>query len=162
MKETNQLHSGSFFETIHFFAREYLMICVYIADFDVTKYVFTKKLYSKLISSSQLLEDLLDYHGAKNNKNWYLRTILFTVVAIAVLIYISQYLKTRDTSKSKGTYVAPSAPVEPINLGSSALKTVTDFENNEQVQQDYETTMEKILAIDELDDFHAERLQEGR
>ena len=41
-----------------------------------------------------------------------------------------QYLKTRDTSKSKGTYVAPSAPVEPINLGSSALKTVTDFENN--------------------------------
>ena len=71
MKETNQLHSGSFFETIHFFAREYLMICVYIADFDVTKYVFTKKLYSKLISSSQLLEDLLDYHGAKNNKNWY-------------------------------------------------------------------------------------------
>ena len=57
---------------------------------------------------------------------------------------ISQYLKTRDTSKSKGTYVAPSAPVEPINLGSSALKTVTDFENNEQVQQDYETTMEAL------------------
>lgn len=57
---------------------------------------------------------------------------------------ISQYLKTRDTSKSKGTYVAPSAPVEPINLGSSALKTVTDFENNEQVQKDYETTMEAL------------------
>ena len=47
------------------------MCCVYISDFDVTKYVFTKKLYSKLISSSQLLEDFLDYHGAKNNKDWY-------------------------------------------------------------------------------------------
>jgi phosphotransferase system HPr-like phosphotransfer protein len=28
-------------------------------------------LYSKLISSSLLLEDFLDYHGAKNNKYWY-------------------------------------------------------------------------------------------
>jgi len=28
-------------------------------------------LYSKLISTSMLLEDLLDYHGAKNNKDWY-------------------------------------------------------------------------------------------
>ncbi len=71
MKETNQFNSGSFFEAIRFFAREYLMYCVYISDFDVTKYVFTKKLYSKLISSSQLLEDFLDYHGAKNNKDWY-------------------------------------------------------------------------------------------
>jgi phosphotransferase system HPr-like phosphotransfer protein len=71
MKETNQFNSSSFFEAIHFFAREYLMCCVYISDFDVTKYVFTKKLYSKLISSSQLLEDFLDYHGAKNNKDWY-------------------------------------------------------------------------------------------
>ena len=32
---------------------------------------FTKKLYSKLISSSMLLEDFLDFHGAKNNKDWY-------------------------------------------------------------------------------------------
>jgi phosphotransferase system HPr-like phosphotransfer protein len=28
-------------------------------------------LYSKLISTSMLLEDFLDYHGAKNNKAWY-------------------------------------------------------------------------------------------
>jgi phosphotransferase system HPr-like phosphotransfer protein len=32
---------------------------------------FTKKLYSKLISSSMILEDFLDFHGAKNNKDWY-------------------------------------------------------------------------------------------
>lgn len=32
---------------------------------------FNKKVYSKLISSSMLLEDFLDFHGAKNNKNWY-------------------------------------------------------------------------------------------
>jgi phosphotransferase system HPr-like phosphotransfer protein len=32
---------------------------------------FTKKLFSKLISSSMILEDFLDFHGAKNNKDWY-------------------------------------------------------------------------------------------
>ena len=57
---------------------------------------------------------------------------------------LSEYLKARDASKSNGTYVKPPAPVEPINLGSSALKTVTDFENNEQVQKDYDTTMDAL------------------
>jgi phosphotransferase system HPr-like phosphotransfer protein len=38
---------------------------------DDPKNGFTKKLYSKLISSSMLLEDFLDFHGAKNNKDWY-------------------------------------------------------------------------------------------
>jgi len=33
--------------------------------------VFTQKLYSTLVSASMLLEDFLDFHGAKNNKNWY-------------------------------------------------------------------------------------------
>ena len=38
---------------------------------DDPKNGFTKKLYSKLISTSMLLEDFLDFHGAKNNKDWY-------------------------------------------------------------------------------------------
>ena len=53
------------------FSDEYLRYCLYIANFDVSRYVFTKKLYAKLISTSQLLEDFLDFHGAKNSKNWY-------------------------------------------------------------------------------------------
>lgn len=43
----------------------------YISKFDSPKYLFTKKLFSRLISASQVLEDFLDFHGAKNNKNWY-------------------------------------------------------------------------------------------
>ena len=31
-----------------------------------------------------------------------------------------------------------------------------------RVEYDYEATIKKILAIDRLDDFHAERLREGR
>ncbi|MBU0986758.1 MAG: HPr family phosphocarrier protein, partial [Proteobacteria bacterium] len=42
-----------------------------ISSFDEPRYIFTKKLYSELIGSSQVLEDFLDFHGAKNNKNWY-------------------------------------------------------------------------------------------
>jgi len=53
------------------FSHEYLKYCLYISNFDVSRYVFTKKLYSKLISNSQLLEDFLDFHGAKNSKDWY-------------------------------------------------------------------------------------------
>ena len=32
----------------------------------------------------------------------------------------------------------------------------------DELEYDYETTMKKILAIDQLDKFHAERLQNGR
>ena len=38
---------------------------------DDPKNTLTKMLYAKLITSSMLLEDFLDYHGAKNNKYWY-------------------------------------------------------------------------------------------
>ncbi len=31
-----------------------------------------------------------------------------------------------------------------------------------RLEYDYKSTMKKILAIDRLDDFHAERLKEGR
>jgi len=31
-----------------------------------------------------------------------------------------------------------------------------------RLQYDFETTMEKIMAIEQLDNFHAERLRDGR
>lgn len=61
----------SFSEKVRIYSYDYLKCCIYISGFDTPRYVFTKKLFSKMISSSQLLEDLLDFHGAKNNKEWY-------------------------------------------------------------------------------------------
>jgi phosphotransferase system HPr-like phosphotransfer protein len=61
----------TFAEKLGMFSHEYLQYCLYISKFDLSRYVFTKKLYSKLISTSQLLEDFLDFHGAKNSKDWY-------------------------------------------------------------------------------------------
>lgn len=61
----------SFKEKVRIFSHDYLKCCKYIARFDSPRYLFTKKLFSTLISSSQVLEDFLDFHGAKNNANWY-------------------------------------------------------------------------------------------
>ncbi len=58
-------------EKVRIYSYDYLKSCIYISSFDDHQHVFTKKLYAKLISSSQLLEDFLDFHGAKNSKQWY-------------------------------------------------------------------------------------------
>lgn len=61
----------SFEDKVRVYSHDYLKSCIYIAGFESPDYIFTKKLYSHLIASSQLLEDFLDFHGAKNNNNWY-------------------------------------------------------------------------------------------
>jgi len=61
----------SFDRKVRIFSHDYLKCCRYISGMKDPKNEFTKKLYSKLISSSLLLEDFLDFHGAKNNKDWY-------------------------------------------------------------------------------------------
>jgi len=61
----------SFSEKVRIFSFDYLMFCNHLFRHDPHWDGFNKKLYLKLSSSSQLLEDFLDYHGAKNNKNWY-------------------------------------------------------------------------------------------
>ena len=58
-------------DKVHIFSEDYLKCCLYIADQRGDEQMFTKKLYSKLISTSQVLEDFLDFHGAKNNEAWY-------------------------------------------------------------------------------------------
>ncbi len=61
----------SFAEKVRIFSHDYLKCCTYISKFTSPKYLFTKKLFSWLIGTSQVLEDFLDFHGAKNSKNWY-------------------------------------------------------------------------------------------
>ena len=61
----------SFSEKVRIFSNDYLKCCIYITNFSSSRYLFTKMLFSKLIGSSQVLEDFLDFHGAKNNTNLY-------------------------------------------------------------------------------------------
>jgi hypothetical protein len=62
----------SFAHKCRIFSHDYLKCCNYLASGNVAPHGFTKKLYSELVSSSQVLEDFLDFHGAKNNEDWYL------------------------------------------------------------------------------------------
>ncbi|MBW2250432.1 MAG: HPr family phosphocarrier protein, partial [Deltaproteobacteria bacterium] len=71
MKKSNDVCSISFVEKVRIFTHDYLKYCIFISDQDSQAHVSNKKLYSSLISTSQLLEDFLDFHGAKNNKDWY-------------------------------------------------------------------------------------------
>ena len=71
MKTTESPIDESFAKKVRIFSQDYLKCCIYISSIDRPEAVFTQKLYSTLVSTSMLLEDFLDFHGAKNNKNWY-------------------------------------------------------------------------------------------
>ncbi|OGP61719.1 MAG: phosphotransferase [Deltaproteobacteria bacterium RBG_13_49_15] len=61
----------SFHEKARIFSHDYLRCCLYLMKYASSRFLFSKMLYSELISTSQLLEDFLDFHGAKNSSNWY-------------------------------------------------------------------------------------------
>ncbi len=61
----------SFAEKVRIFSRDYLKCCIYLTSEPLPSHGFNKKLYSKLVGTSQVLEDFLDFHGAKNNADWY-------------------------------------------------------------------------------------------
>ena len=71
MQNTETTIENSFAEKVRIFSNDYLKCCIYISGVNRPEVVFTQKLYTTLISTSMLLEDFLDFHGAKNNKNWY-------------------------------------------------------------------------------------------
>ncbi len=71
MKQNSVPQDLSFLQKVRIFSNDYLKCCGYIGRFQDPLAGFTQKLYSTLISTSMLLEDFLDFHGAKNNKNWY-------------------------------------------------------------------------------------------
>lgn len=58
-------------EKVRIFSEDYLRCCLYVAGHESPRHLFTKKLFSKLVETSQVLEDFLDFHGAKNNQNWF-------------------------------------------------------------------------------------------
>lgn len=86
----------SFTEKARIFSHDYLLCCTYISDPDISQNVFSKKFYSKLIASSQLLEDFLDFHGAKNNKNWYFyRELAAAVRHLSISSYSYRHISNR-------------------------------------------------------------------
>lgn len=86
----------SFSEKVRNFSSDYLKCCTYIFHRTTPEYVFTKKLYSKLVGTSQVLEDFLDFHGAKNSEDWYLyRELCATVRHLSLGAYCQKHILNR-------------------------------------------------------------------
>lgn len=86
----------SFSEKVRIFSHDYLKCCIYITGFDNPRYLFTKKLFSELIASSSVLEDFLDFHGAKHNKNWFLyRELSAAVRHLSLAGFAQTHISTR-------------------------------------------------------------------
>jgi len=86
----------SFKEKSNIFSFEYLKCILFVDQIDDDNYIFTKKLYSKLITTSQILEDFLDFHGAKKNKEWILyRELSATVRHMALASYSQRHILNR-------------------------------------------------------------------
>ena len=90
------LKNFSFDEKVKIFSYDYLKCCVYISNLEQDSIFFTKKLFSRLIASSQILEDFLDYHGAKNNKDWYYyRELSAAVRHLSIASYSQKHILNR-------------------------------------------------------------------
>jgi len=86
----------SFAEKVGIFSRDYLKCCAYISSFDEPRYAFTKKLFSQLIATSHVLEDFLDFHGAKNSKDWYFyRELASAVRHLSLGGYCQKHISNR-------------------------------------------------------------------
>ncbi len=85
----------TFKEKANIFSSDYLECIVFIDSFD-DGYVFTKKLYSKLVTTSKILEDFLDFHGAKKNKEWvFYRELAATIQYLALACYSQRHILNR-------------------------------------------------------------------
>ncbi|MFP4040899.1 MAG: HPr family phosphocarrier protein [Desulfosudaceae bacterium] len=86
----------SFFDKLRVYLEEYHQHCRYLSTCETPECLFTKKLYSKLIAASHLVEDFLDFHGAKNNKKWYFyRELSAAVRHLSVSGYIQEHISNR-------------------------------------------------------------------
>ena len=86
----------SFSEKMRLFSTDYLRCCVYLAGPPLPPHSFTKKLYSKLVGTSTVLEDFLDFHGAKNNKDWFFyRELAAAVLHLSLGGYSQKHILNR-------------------------------------------------------------------
>ncbi len=61
----------SFMEKVRVLSHDYLKACLYLCELKEDQNFYTRKLYARFISTSRVLEDFLDFHGAKNNTTWF-------------------------------------------------------------------------------------------
>ncbi len=95
---TALLQGGGFAEKVHHFSWDFLKLCAYLDGSEPVRETFTKKLYAQMVSSSKLLEDFLDFHGAKNSSKWYYyRELVSSVRNLSEASYSQKHIYIRLT-----------------------------------------------------------------
>lgn len=95
MKEEAAKQTGvvGFAQKAEIFSHDFLKLCIYLDESEPTRETFTKKLYGHMVSSAKLLEDFLDFHGAKNNAKWFLyRELVSSVRNLAEASYSQKHI----------------------------------------------------------------------
>jgi len=86
----------SFAGKVGIFSNDYLKCVLHILGTELAEPRYPQKFYSTLASASTLLEDFLDYHGAKNNKNWYFfRELTAAIRHIALASNFQKHISNR-------------------------------------------------------------------
>ncbi len=85
-----------FGEKVHHFSEDFLKHCAYLCQSEPTRETFTKGLYAGMVSSSKVLEDFLDFHGAKNSSEWYFyRELVSSVRNLSEASYSQKHIFIR-------------------------------------------------------------------
>jgi len=88
-----QNRAAGFSEKADIFSQDFLKLCIYLDQSQPLRETFTKKLYAHMVSSAKLLEDFLDFHGAKNNAKWFLyRELVSSVRNLAEASYSQKHI----------------------------------------------------------------------
>ena len=116
----------SFREKAKKFSFEYLKCLMSVAEMESETYLLSKKLYSKLITSSHLLEDFLDFHGAKNNREWvFYRELTAAVRHLSLAGYSQKHIYNRigfyEFEKKNDTFALESRDTLLMIQGSLQL-----------------------------------------
>ncbi|MGD8758541.1 MAG: HPr family phosphocarrier protein, partial [Deltaproteobacteria bacterium] len=88
--------NAGFLEKLHFFSKEFLNYCIYVCESEPARQTFTQRLYAPMVSCSKVLEDFLDFHGAKNSSEWYYyRELVSSVRNLSEACYSQKHIWIR-------------------------------------------------------------------
>lgn len=86
----------TFLRLVNHFSDELLEICQFFVQELRDPERATERLYARLIYASKLVEDLLDYHGAKNSRSWYkYRELVASVLNFSSAAFTMKHIVSR-------------------------------------------------------------------
>jgi phosphotransferase system HPr-like phosphotransfer protein len=94
--QLNTLSHSEFIELVDAFADELLDLCQFFVAQSETRVIDSERFFARLSYASKLVEDLLDYHGAKNNQLWYkYRELVASILNFSAAAFTMKHIVSR-------------------------------------------------------------------